>query len=213
MREVRDKTWVINGWRSTIGLEELISWATEKLDPFQAGPSIIGHGDAHNGNVFFKQSEKNLLYFDPAFAGRHHPLLDLVKPLFHNVYAMWMYYPKVKHAQIHITLKIEGDVWHVEHDYRLHPVREMFLRSKIERVLAPILHELKRRGWLQEDWYLCLKLALFCCPFLTMNLADKEKFSPEMSLLGLAMAVEMGVGSLEKHNLIDQLILEAAHSL
>jgi hypothetical protein len=213
MREVCDKTWVINGRRSTVGLEELISWATEKLDPFRAGPSIIGHGDAHNGNVFFKQNEKALLYFDPAFAGRHHPLLDLVKPLFHNVYAMWMYYPEVKRAQTNISLKIEGDAWHVEHDYRLHPVREMFLRSKIERVFAPMLRELKQRGWLQEDWYPCLKLALFCCPFLTMNLADTEKFSPEISLLGLAMAMEMGIGSLEKHSLIDQLILEAAHSL
>src|SRR5690606_6796511 len=136
------------------------------LQPSQSGPSIVGHGDAHNGNVFYRAQTNSLLYFDPAFAGRHHPLLDLTKPLFHNVFAMWMYFPREKADCTQALLRREDDVWNVEHDYAIHPVREMFLESKIERVLIPILCELQAKGWLREDWRAYLKAALFCCPFL-----------------------------------------------
>jgi hypothetical protein len=54
------------------------------------------------------------------------------------------------------------------------------------------VRELQHRGWLDADWRDTLRLALFCCPFLTMNLADSVKFPPEIALLGLSMAVEMG---------------------
>lgn len=99
--------------------------------------------------------------------------------------------PAGERDQTRITIDI-GDAWQVEHDYALHPVREMFLRSKVERTLIPILRELKQRGWLSTDWRDFLKASLFCCPFLTMNLTDPNKFPPEISLLGLTMAVEMG---------------------
>ena len=39
-------------------------------------------------------------------------------------------------------------------------------------------------------------MALFCCPFLTMNLSDTNKFPPAITLLGLAMSVEMGSANL-----------------
>jgi aminoglycoside phosphotransferase (APT) family kinase protein len=174
------------------------------LQPEQAGASIIGHGDAHNGNVFYRPG--GLMYFDPAFAGRHHPVLDLTKPLFHNVFAMWMYYPQEKRAGLNIRIERTGERWHVQHDYALHPVRQMFLESKVDRVLKPIVGELRARGWLREDWRDYLKAALFCCPFLTMNLADETRFPPEIRLLGLSMAVEMGTASSGKGSLIDQIL-------
>jgi hypothetical protein len=202
MRQVRSIRWVINGQHYHDSLNDLIEQAVRVLNPAQAGPSIIGHGDAHNGNVFFNAEAKRLTYFDPAFAGRHHPLLDLTKPLFHNVFAMWLYFPHEKAAQLQISLK-SSDVWQVEHNYALHPVRQMFLDSKVERVLLPTLRELKRRGWLRPEWRRYLKSALFCCPFLTMNLADVTKFPPSIRLLGLTMAVEMGGESLKKRSQID----------
>ncbi len=104
-------------------------------------------------------------------------------------------------------------MWRVEHDYALHPVREMFLRSKVERVLIPILRELKRRGWLRTDWRAYLKAALLCCPLLTMNLTDGGKFPPEISLLGLAMAVEMGAESAAQRSLIDRTLDEVEDAL
>jgi hypothetical protein len=124
-----------------------------------------------------------------------------------------MYFPQVKAAQTHISLKREGQVWHVEHDYALHPVRLMFLRSKVERTLTPILQTLKARGWLRPDWRAYLKATLFCCPLLTMNLTDGEKFPPEISLLGLAMAVEMGAESAGERSLIDRTLDEVEEGL
>lgn len=215
MRVVRQAQWDINGQRYNQSLDDLIVNAIRLLNPNQDGLSIIGHGDAHNGNVFLQSHDgiPSLLYFDPAFAGRHDPLLDLVKPLFHNVFAMWMYFVQEKTAQTYISLNIQENVWHIDHDYILHSVRGMFLESKVERVLIPTLKLLKEKGYLRPDWRTYMKAALFCCPFLTMNLADANKFTPEISLLGLSMAVEMGAESSEKHSLIDQTLDEVAQAL
>ncbi len=208
MEAVRRLKWIINGQEYEQTLDQLIEQATHLLQPAQAGAAIIGHGDAHNGNVFYRGGDAPLMYFDPAFAGRHAPLLDLTKPLFHNGFAMWMYFPREKAAQTRITFKRAGEMARVEHDYALHPVRQMFLRSKVERTLMPMLAELKRRHWLHEDWRAHLKSALFCCPFLTMNLTDASKFPAEISLLGLTMAVEMGGESRGVRSVIDQTLDE-----
>ena len=143
------------------------------------------------------------LRFDPAFAGTHHPLLDITKPLFHNVFAMWMYYPNEINARTKITFRAEGDTWHVDYDYPLPPIRQIFLESKIKAVLLPTIALLKDKGMLREDWRAYLKVALFCCPFLTMNLSDETRFPPEISLMGLAMAIEMGAESKGKRSVID----------
>lgn len=208
---VRSVHWRINGQRYTETLDQLISQATETLAPHLRSASIIGHGDAHNGNVFLRHTpEPSLVYFDPAFAGRHHPLLDLTKPLFHNVFAMWMYFPQEKRRQLEISLAITDTGWDIEYHYDLPDVRQMFLGSKIERVLFPTLKMLKSAGWLDANWRALLKAALFCCPLLTMNLKDNERFPAEISLLGLSMAVEMGAESKDKRSLIDQLLDQAA---
>lgn len=204
MRDVRRAKWVINGQEYQDSLDDLITRAIEMLNPSQPGQSIIGHGDAHNGNVFFMRFEQNtLLYFDPAFAGRHSPILDLTKPLFHNVFAMWMYFPYEKRQLTQISWNRDKSHIYVEHDYHLHPVRMMFLESKLDRVLLPVLRNLKESGILPSAWRSTLKVALFCCPFLTMNLADDAKFPPEISLLGLSMAIEMGAESENVRSLID----------
>jgi hypothetical protein len=213
MRDVQQVRWEINGQYYAETLDQIIHKAIHLLDPAQNVPSVIGHGDAHNGNVFYRQETQSLLYFDPAFAGRHDPLLDVVKPLFHNVFAMWMYFPKEKAKTLAIRLEQKGDSWVIGHNYQLHRIREMFLESKVQRVLIPSLLELKRRNWLREDWRDYLKCALFCCPFLTMNLADSAKFLPEISLLGLCMAVEMGADSAGQRSLIDQVLDVAAEQL
>jgi hypothetical protein len=218
MSEVRQVHWRINGQQYSESLNDIIERAIRLLNPAQTDMSIIGHGDAHNGNVFFRKQENppSLLYFDPAFAGRHHPLLDLTKPLFHNVFAMWMYFPNEKRASTKISLHKQaalwqGDLWQVDYDYALPEVRLNFYYSKVDEVLIPILRDLKEQ--LRQDWREYLKAALFCCPFLTMNLTDSAKFSPEISLLGLAMAVEMGSESKGERSLIDETLDEIAVSI
>ncbi|MDX2160578.1 MAG: hypothetical protein SF162_04555 [bacterium] len=215
MQQVRAVQWTINGQTYDDTLNGIIERAVHLLQPSQAGPAIVGHGDAHNGNVFLQGSGQTarLLYFDPAFAGRHDPLLDLTKPLFHNVFAAWMYHPDAVAARLRIALDDQGERWIVTHDYPHHPVRAMFLRSKIDRVLTPLLGDLQARGWLRADWRARLKAALFCCPFLTMNLTDARKFPASISLLGLALAVEMGAESQGKRSRIDQILDQVEQAL
>jgi hypothetical protein len=202
LAEVRQKHWIINGSEYTETLDNLITGAVDTLNPNNLPlHTIIGHGDAHNGNVFFDEPQRTLTYFDPAFAGRHHPLLDLVKPLFHNVFAMWMYFPEQEAEKLTITLREEESTWHVDHNYELNPIRQMFLQSKADHTLAPTLRLLRERDALPENWRELVKLALFCCPFLTLDL---KRFPPTISLLGLTMAVQMGSESTGQRSLIDQ---------
>lgn len=201
--------WTINGQRYEESLAQLVGRAGRMLRPAQAGPSIAGHGDAHNGNVFLREGGRRMVYFDPAFAGRHHPLLDLAKPLFHNVFAMWMYYPAEQAARSEVAVQVSAEGrWQVEHDYSLPPVRQLFFSSKLERVLLPLLRELEARAWLRPDWRAFLKLALFCCPLLTMNLTDRSRFPPTMALLGLGQAIETGAESAGRRSRLDQALDE-----
>ncbi|MBW4435880.1 MAG: phosphotransferase [Pleurocapsa minor GSE-CHR-MK-17-07R] len=205
--------WVINGQHYSQSIGDLVQTAQDVLHPGQAGISVIGHGDAHNGNVFFDAAQEKLTYFDPAFAGRHHPLLDLTKPLYHNVFAMWMYFPREKNAQTQLNVRVEQGTLHVEHDYAIAPIRHMFLRSKADRVLMPILSHLHRAGQLRPDWRIFLKSSLMCCPLLTMNLLDEGRFPPAITMLGFCHAVEMGGDSQVERSLIDALLDEMAQNL
>ncbi len=214
IRTVRSTHWAINGQVYDETLNDIIERAIRLLNPSQAGLSIVGHGDAHNGNVFYQSGNPpHMLYFDPAFAGRHSPLLDLTKPLFHNVFAMWMYFPREITAKLHISLDTKRSVWEVQHNYTVHSIRHMFLNSKVNRVLIPALREMRSREMLPLNWREILKASLFCCPFLTMNLSDAVKFPPEISLLGLCMAVEMGAESGEHRSIIDQTLDEVERAL
>lgn len=187
--EIAKLKWVINGKRHQLPLARLVENAKRLLSPAQEGPVIVGHGDAHNGNVFYRGPAEDLLYFDPAFAGLHHPLIDLTKPLYHNTLAQWMYYPNEK---VSLSAEICDGVIQVEHDYKLNSLRRGILDSKKELVLKPIVNVLEEREWLREDWREYLRSALFCCPLLTMNLCDRKKFPANVSILGLAHAVMVG---------------------
>ncbi|MBA3868806.1 MAG: hypothetical protein H0X30_06605 [Anaerolineae bacterium] len=215
MKAIRNTHWIINGQVYEESVEDIIQRAISVLHPNMSGVSVIGHGDAHNGNVFFRDDDQppSLLYFDPAFAGRHSPLLDLAKPLFHNVFAMWMYFPHIKAKELRIDLQEHAGVLSVEHKYSLHPVREMFLQSKLQQVVIPLFKKLNTEHLLPNNWREILKSALFCCPFLTMNLADPNKFPPDIALLGLAMSIEMGSESKSKRSRIDLVLDQIANQL
>ncbi|HMQ32287.1 MAG TPA: phosphotransferase [Chloroflexaceae bacterium] len=190
--ELAGMRWRINGRAFAETLGEIIGRAAELLDPATPTVAVVGHGDAHNGNLFFDEGEGRLIYFDPAFAGTHSPFLDLAKPLFHNVFARWMYFPGEVAAGLTLRCELRGDTIAVEHDFAPSALRVGLLRSKLGLVLGPLVRELGARAMLSPDWRAQLKAALFCCPFLTMNLGDRGRFPPEVGLLGLCMAVELG---------------------
>ncbi len=183
--------WRINGVDQRYTLGELIERAMIALNPARAMFTIIGHGDAHFGNVFLKNS-KDYLYFDPAFAGRHSPLLDIVKPLFHNIFATWMYFPKEIAQDYAVGVHIEDTTIIVNHNYALTPIRQAILQAKEEYLLRPLLAKLRSSNALPDDWLEIMQSALLCCPLLTMNLVDTARMPPSIGWLGFALAVFMG---------------------
>lgn len=187
-----DLPWIINGRKYAKPLRALVDDAIRLLNPAQAGPVVAGHGDAHNGNVFYRGPNQDLLYFDPAFAGYHHPLIDLTKPLYHNTLAQWMYFPAETGERLMLDARIENGAVVVDHNYALNPLRQGILQSKVELVLEPVRQLLSEKGWLREDHREYLRAAVFCCPLLTMNLCDRAKFPANVSVLGLAHAVMTG---------------------
>jgi hypothetical protein len=183
--------WVINGVSYQKTLDELVERAKVVLNPAQVALTIIGHGDAHFGNVFL-ENQNRFLYFDPAFAGQHSPLLDMIKPLFHNVFATWMYFPSDIAQDLQLTISIRDMTITVEHNYTLTTVRQAILRTKVEHLLRPLIAELQAQDALPADWEEIIQLALMCCPLLTINLLDGERMLPSISWLGLLLAVQMG---------------------
>src|SRR5205814_10677928 len=143
--------WVINGAMQRQSLGELVERAMVVLDPRRAGATVIGHGDAHFGNVFLEH-EKQYLYFDPAFAGRHSPLLDVIKPLFHNVLATWMYFPHSTAQDLQLTVSRHDMTIAVEENYTLTPVRQAILQTKVEQLIRPLIVELRARDMLPVHW-------------------------------------------------------------
>jgi phosphoglycolate phosphatase-like HAD superfamily hydrolase len=183
-------SWTINGVQYQQTLGELIERAKVVLHPARASMTIVGHGDAHFGNVFLEE-QKRYLYFDPAFAGRHSPLLDVIKPFFHNVFATWMYFPHEIAQQLKVHVDARNTHVFVEHNYMLSSVRQAIRDTKIAYLLAPLLALLRSQHALPPDWCEILRLALMCCPLLTINLLDAGRVPTPITWLGLCYAIEM----------------------
>jgi hypothetical protein len=213
--ELSQWQWRINGVTYDGTLASLIADARKRLAPQEGIATVVGHGDAHNGNVFVDQAGERLLYFDPAFAGRHDPILDMAKPMFHNVFARWMYFPQEVAEECAIAGRVEDGRIVVEHDFSPSQIRREFLRSKLQFALRPLLPRLSEAG-LSADWVFRLRSALFACSFLTVNLLAEHKASGSLAerypdsirLLGLCMAVEMAADVVGGKNEISALVDE-----
>ena len=189
--ELLSLRWVINGVSQQKTLGELVERAKVVLNPAWDALTVIGHGDAHFGNVFL-ENQNRFLYFDPAFAGRHSPLLDVIKPLFHNVLATWMYFPHAIAQDLQLTISRRGMTIIVEENYTLTPIRRAILQTKVEQLLRPLMVKLGTREMLPVHWKEIMQLALMCCSLLTINLLDGERIPPSISWLGLLLAVQTG---------------------
>ncbi|MEK1932680.1 MAG: hypothetical protein AAAC47_23490, partial [Pararhizobium sp.] len=206
--------FVINGlrYRRTIG--ELFADAAERLRPDRLADAggVTAHGDAHNANVWYsaKGAEAALSFFDPAFAGRHVPtLLAEVKATFHNVLAhpLWLYDPLEAEALYRVKVQYTDGVLAVETDWALSRVRQGLLDAKADDLWRPLLAELKARHMLPADWRTVLRLGLFLCPTLVMNLrAGASTHTPSSSLLAFSVAVMSGSEPAEGSDVITRFL-------
>lgn len=200
--ELKDLRWSINGIEYRRTLAQLFHASGERLDPSRLADHgvVTAHGDAHNANVWYETpvgAAPQLVSFDPAFAGRQIPaLLAEIKATFHNIFAhpLWLYEPGRVAEHYQVRAWVEGDMFHVEHDWNLTPLRGAFLDSKRELYWRPLLAELRERHWLPADWQQVLRLAIFCCPTLVLDLRDGggSGHTAHSSALGLALAVMCG---------------------
>lgn len=193
--------WEINGVRYSHSLRQLFLEAGQLLAPAALAQHgvVVAHGDAHNANVWYdtQGTQPELVSFDPAFAGSSIPaLLAEVKATFHNIFAhpLWLYEPAQADSRYHATVGRCGDTLHVTHDWQLTPLRAAFLDSKGENYWRPLLAALRDKGWLPGNWQRVVRLAMFCCPTLVLDLraGGGSGHTPLTSSLGLALAVMLG---------------------
>lgn len=190
----------VNGIDYRDSLAALFNEAHDRLKPSRLADAggVTAHGDAHNANVWYEDSgsKARLSFFDPAFAGENIPtLLAEVKTTFHNILAhpLWLYDPAVAAEHYSASATLDGDVLRVVTTYEPSQIRRELLAVKAKAMWRPLLSELKMRGMLPADWRRVVRLGLFLCPTLVMNLrAGATSHNPVSSLIGLSSAVMAG---------------------
>jgi len=200
-RDLADRRWRINGIAYRRSLRDLFEESRERLQPARLAGygAVVAHGDAHNANVWAEPTDgaPRLVFFDPAFAGRHIPaLLAEIKATFHNIFAhpLWLYDAPIADRRFATAVTVAGDIVDVQTDWQLSPLRTAFLESKAALVWRPLLAALCQRGWLPDEWRQIVRCALFCCPTLVMDLraGGGADHTPATSAIGLAVAIMMG---------------------
>ena len=194
------RRFVVNGRRYKRSVGELFEAAAARLNPRRLADAggVTAHGDAHNANVWYslQDGRPELSFFDPAFAGRDVPsLLAEVKSTVHNIFAhpMWLYDPGEARKHYSAVARLEPGLLIVDTDWDLTSVRRGLLKVKAETLWRPFLAELKSKGLLPADWRDVIRLALFLCPTLVMNLRAKATSHTEISsAIGFSVAVMVG---------------------
>jgi hypothetical protein len=132
-------------------------------------------------------------------------LLAEVKTTFHNILAhpLWLYDPDEAASRYKAQARYEDGTLHIETDWELSQVRRDLLKVKADEAWRPLLVLLKGRNLLPQDWRDVVRLALFLCPTLVMNLrADAGRHNPVSSLIGFANAVRAGSEPLGEPDLV-----------
>jgi len=200
--ELRSAKWIINGVEYEDSIGELLERSLRLLEPHSLAGfgAVVAHGDAHNANVWFEDNNvgpARLVFFDPAFAGRHMcALIADAKATFHNIFAhpRWLYDPSGVAARYKVEASFKGRTLEIDTDWDLTELRAAFLDIKASSLWAPLLLHLRERGLLRDNWRATLRAALFCCPTLVMDLraGGAGGHTPQSSALGLAVAVMVG---------------------
>lgn len=215
-QQFADARFVVNGVAYSDTIRELFDGAHARLKPSLLADAggVVAHGDAHNANVWFVEqgNSAELSFFDPAFAGDNVPtLLAEVKTTFHNILAhpLWLYDPEELQRAYSAKASYSNGTLEIETDWKLTPVRADLLRIKAEKAWKPLLQLLKDRALLPEDWRGVVRLSLFLCPTLVMNLrAGASRHNPTSSLIGFASAVRAGSEPLGEFDFVSAMLDE-----
>ncbi|MDE8345073.1 MAG: hypothetical protein POH28_02690 [Acidocella sp.] len=194
------RKFVINGIRYRDTIDELFTAAQARLAPHALSDAggVVAHGDAHNANIWYHRVAGNveLQLFDPAFAGAHVPsLLAEIKATFHNILAhpFWLYDPVTAAGRFSADVTVSGNEICIDTDWKLSAIRQDLLTAKAEYFWRPWLATLAQHGFLSSDWRHVIRLSLFLCPVLVMNLrAGATRHNQVSSTIGFACAMMVG---------------------
>lgn len=198
--EIAPAVPVINGVTYDCGIAALFDAAHQRLAPARLADAggIVAHGDAHNANVWYERGEASdhLAFFDPAFAGEDVPsLLAEVKSTFHNILAhpLWLYDSDMVPGRWQSSARLAEGRLYIDTDWTPGPLRGALLEVKALTFWKPWLAHLAERDMLPPDWEEVVRLALFLCPTMVMNLrAGAGRHNPDSSAIGIAQAVICG---------------------
>ena len=212
--ELSSTRFVVNGVEYRDTLAALFDAAHKRLAPARLADNggVTAHGDAHNANVWFERHAEgaSLSFFDPAFAGEHVPtLLAEIKTTFHNILAhpFWLYDPALAEQTFNAAARFENGRLFVDFDWQLSPVRQALLQTKAETMWRPLLARLKQKSMLPPDWRDIVRLGLFLCPTLVMNLrAGATSHNARSSLIGLSTAVMVGSPPVDGSDMITRFL-------
>ncbi len=193
--ELIDLKWSINQIDYPETLKSCLEACLVDLTPQALLPGFAfnSHGDAHHANVWLHEDQTFSL-FDPAFANAQIPaLLAEVKATFHNIFAhpFWLYEPDFFSQHYDVKACVEQDKICVETNYILSDIREGFLTSKAVNFWKPLYKALKEDIPF-ETFERTVRLALFTCPILVMNLlvTPDSSHNPTSSLIGFCQAIK-----------------------
>ena len=186
--------WSLNGTLVTGAHETLgasIEHAKIVLNPEREAMTVIGHGDAHFGNVFIEH--ENVLPLLSILPSRDAIVSYLILSNHSSIIYLpaWMYFPNEVARDLQLAVELRDGCVFVEHNYVLTPVRRAILETKLEYLLQPLKAWLRSQNALPDDWREIMQLALMCCPLLTINLLDEQRIPPAVCWLGLSLAMEM----------------------
>lgn len=200
--EIRTAVPVINGVEHARSLAEMFDLAHTRYAPENLADAggIVAHGDAHNANVWYQRgpAADRLAFFDPAFAGDKVPsLLAEVKSTFHNIFAhpFWLYDPSVAAQRYQASVRLEDNALRIDTNWELTAVRKALLVTKARHFWKPWLVNLALKDMLPSDWEDVIRIGLFLCPTLVMNLnagEGAERHNPVSSAIGIAVALAAG---------------------
>lgn len=204
----------VNGISYVNSVGHLFDAAARRLAPSNLADAggVTAHGDAHNANVWYMEGpgSPSLAYFDPAFAGEHVPtLLAEIKTTFHNILAhpLWLYDPALAAERYTATAVFADGMLHVTTDWAPSAARLALLQVKADRLWRPLLAELADRRMLPDDWRTVLRLGLFLCPTLVMNLrAGATTHNPVSSLIAFSVAVMAGSEPVDGDDVISRFL-------
>jgi hypothetical protein len=94
--------------------------------------------------------------------------------------------------ELELSVTLRDATVFIDHNYELTPLRQEMLHIKLEYLLKPLIDLLRAKNALSDDWPEVMRLALMCCPLLTVNLLDEQRMPPSVSWLGLSQVMQMG---------------------